>query len=78
MKARSATGSVALTQNEWFKAKRFKDQYYLYTVMNVGSKPTLYIVQDPAASLDASEKREIVRYIVPFKEISKKGYAINT
>ena len=39
VKARVQTGRVALTQNEWFKAKRFKNDYYLYAVMNAGSIP---------------------------------------
>jgi len=34
VKARAEEGAVALTQNEWFKAKRFTEDYYLYAVMN--------------------------------------------
>ena len=34
VKARKGEGSVALTKNEWIKARRFKDQYWLYVVAN--------------------------------------------
>jgi hypothetical protein len=36
------------TPNEWFKAKQFKDQYYLYVVANAVTNPTLYIIRNPA------------------------------
>ena len=73
VKARAGNGAVALTQNEWFKAKRFKDDYYLYAVMNTKAKPQLYIIQNPAENLEPEEKIEVVRYVIPFKEIDAKG-----
>ncbi len=73
VKARAETGAVALTQPEWFKALRFKDDYYLYAVMNAGGKPRLYIIQNPSENLEHEEKVEVVRVIVPFKEIIEKG-----
>ena len=73
VKARAGNGAVALTQNEWFKAKRFGDDYYLYAVMNVKNKPQLYIIQNPAENLEPEEKIEVVRYVIPFNEIDAKG-----
>jgi len=73
VKARAHTGAVALTQNEWFKARRFKDDYYLYAVMTAATSPQLYIVQNPAENLEPDERVEVVRYVVPFKEIVEKG-----
>ncbi|MBU4446671.1 DUF3883 domain-containing protein, partial [bacterium] len=73
VKARSKKSAVALTQNEWFKAKRFKNDYYLYAVMPTSNNPELYIIQNPAENLKAEEKIEVVRYFVPFKEIREKG-----
>jgi hypothetical protein len=73
VKARAETGAVALTQPEWFKALRFKDDYYLYAVMNTGGKPRLYIIRNPSETLEHEEKVEVVRFIVPFKEIIEKG-----
>ncbi|KAA3660237.1 MAG: DUF3883 domain-containing protein, partial [Calditrichaeota bacterium] len=77
VKARSTAAAVSLTQNEWFKAKRFKDDYYLYAVMNATTNPKLYIIQNPAEHLTAEEKIEVVRYFVPFKEIREKGVIEN-
>ena len=73
VKARAETGAIALTQNEWFKARRFKDDYYLYVVMNAAGKPQLHIIQNPAENLAIEEKVEVVRYVVPFNEIMTKG-----
>ena len=51
VKGRAAIGPVQLTQNEWFKAQRFKDNYYLYVVLNVAIEPHLYIIPNPAMIL---------------------------
>jgi hypothetical protein len=73
VKARAESGDIALTQNEWFKAHRFKDDYYLYVVFNASSKPELFIVRNPAESLHPEEKIEIVRYIIGSAKIKEKG-----
>jgi len=44
VKAKSTTGDIALTPNG-FKAKRFREQYWLYIVENVAINPTSYIIQ---------------------------------
>jgi hypothetical protein len=43
VKARAEIGDIALTQNEWFKAQRFKEDYYLYVVFNASKSPELFI-----------------------------------
>lgn len=73
VKARAAEGDVALTQNEWFKAKRFKNDYYLYAVMNAASNPSLYIIQNPAEMLNPDQKVEVVRYIVKVDDLKNKS-----
>jgi superfamily II DNA or RNA helicase len=73
VKARAKTGDVELTLNEMFKARRFKEDYYLYAVMNAATKPVLYVRQNPAYNLQAVEKIEVVRYVVSFEEITKTG-----
>jgi len=78
VKARAETGAVALTQPEWFKALRFKDDYYLYAVMNAGGNPRLYIIRNPSENLEHEEKVEVVRIIVSFKEIIEKGDQANS
>lgn len=71
VKARSTIGEVALTKNEWFKAQRFGNKYYLYVVYNANSNPELHIIKNPAESIKADEKVEIVRYIVSYDNIIK-------
>ncbi len=73
VKARAATGAIALTQNEWFKAKRFGDDYYLYVVFNASSQPQLFTVKNPAGNLAAVEKIELVRYEVDAAQIFQRG-----
>lgn len=73
VKGRAGTDGIALTQNEWFKAMRFSNDYYLYAVMNCSSKPELYIINNPAENVKPEEIIEAVRYIVPFGEIVAKG-----
>jgi len=76
VKARKDEGQVALTCNEWFKAKRFKEQYWLYVVANASISPTLYITNNPAEKLNIQEKVEVVRFIVPVKEWKNKGVKV--
>ena len=68
VKARAGSGRVALTQNEWFNANRFGEEYFLYVVLNADSQPVLYRIQNPAAVLVPDEKVE-VRYFVPLNAI---------
>ena len=67
VKAKSTTGDIALTPNG-FKAKRFREQYWLYIVENVAINPTFYIINNPAEILEVIEKVEAVRFIVPVDE----------
>jgi hypothetical protein len=64
VKGRAAIGSVALTRNEWIKARRFGADYWLYIVVNCKTEPQLYVLQNPAAVLRPEEELEVVRYIV--------------
>jgi hypothetical protein len=73
VKARKEEGSIALTPNEWFKARRFKEKYWLYVISNASTKPTLFLVNNPAENLDVSEKVEVVRFLIPVEEWKKKG-----
>ena len=73
VKARKDESFVALTANEWFKAKRFKQQYWLYIVANAVNNPTLYIINNPAENLQVRERVEVVRFIVPVEEWKGKS-----
>ncbi len=72
VKARAGEDDVALTPNEWFKAKRFKDQYWLYIISNAKTNPTLTIIQNPAENLNVTKKVEVVRFIVSPNEWKAK------
>ena len=78
VKARAGLGAVALTQNEWFKAKQFKSDYFLYVVLNAATHPDLYVIQNPAEQTHPEEKIEVVRYLIPLTEIREKGVKIKT
>ncbi len=73
VKGRSTETFVSLTQNEWFKAQRFQNDYYLYAVMKATSDAKLYIIQNPSVNLEPEEKFEVVRYQIPFNEIKSKS-----
>jgi hypothetical protein len=48
VKGRSGVGEIALTANEYQKARMLKADYWLYAVFNCGSTPVLHAIQDPA------------------------------
>ncbi len=74
VKARAGIGPVALTQNEWFKAQRFADDYFLYVVWNASNDPNTepIIIQNPAQNLTVDEKVEVVRYVIAASEIEQR------
>ncbi len=75
VKARAGVGAVALTQNEWFKAQRLGNDYYLYAVWNAATNPDARpkVVHDPAHNLRVEEKTEMVRYVITASEIEHKS-----
>jgi len=72
VKSRANEGDVALTQNEWFKAKRFKDDYWLYIVTKAGTNPVLNIIRNPAENLIPAERVEVVRFLISAAEWKSK------
>src|SRR5260370_41794355 len=64
VKGRACVGGVALTPNEWIKAQRFGEEYWLYVVVNCKTKPELYLIHDPASKLSPKEEVSVVRYVV--------------
>ena len=57
-------GDVALTPNEWIKAQRFGEEYWLYVVAKCKSEPQLFLIQNPASKLSPREEVSVVRYVV--------------
>ncbi len=64
VKGRAAVGGVALTPNEWIKAQRFGEQYWLYVVSNCRSRPELFLIHNPASKLTPREEVSVVRYLI--------------
>ncbi|MDW8052827.1 MAG: helicase-related protein [Armatimonadota bacterium] len=64
VKARAYTGDLLLTPNEWIKAQRLGDEYWLYIVTHAATNPQLHLIQNPAARLRPKPVVEIVRYKV--------------
>ncbi|MBN1909331.1 MAG: DUF3883 domain-containing protein [Pirellulales bacterium] len=64
VKGRAGVGGVALTPNEWIKAQRFGNDYWLYVVVNCKTTPELHVIQDPASKLSPKEEVSVVRYMV--------------
>jgi superfamily II DNA or RNA helicase len=47
VKGRAGVGQVFLSNNEFLKAQRLGQDYWLYVVFNCGSDPQLYIIRNP-------------------------------
>lgn len=73
VKAKAEEGDIALTPNEWLKARRFGKDYWLYVVANALKNPKLYLIRNPTENLEVQEVVEIVRYIVPKEQWRSKG-----
>ena len=73
VKGRNGVGAVALSKNEWFKAKHLAEDYYLYVVWNTkdypGTELKPLIIQDPAHNLNPKLN---IHYLVDASEIKEK------
>ena len=74
VKGRNGVGAVALSKNEWFKAKHLAEDYYLYVVWNTKDYPQTklrpLIIQDPANNLNPKLN---IHYLVGASEIKEKS-----
>ena len=73
VKGRDAVGQVALTRNEWFKARHLAEDYYLYVVWNTkrgqgGGGLPIHVIRDPARNANAKED---IHYIIDVAEIRR-------
>ena len=76
LKGFSGEGDADFTPNEWFKARRFKEQYWLYVIAHAAMSPIRYILNNPTDTLSVEERMEVVRFIVPRDEWKQKGEEI--
>ncbi|MHC1573912.1 MAG: helicase-related protein [Candidatus Syntropharchaeales archaeon] len=72
VKARAREGGIRLSANEWKKAKRFKDQYWLYIVQDAGTdSPKLTRIQNPYQRFKIDEDIYATGYIIPFERLGE-------
>jgi len=73
-KARAQDGAIRISANEWKKAKRFQDKYWLYTVTFAGtSEPQLGRIQNPAKAFTVDEDIYATGYIIPKERLTNRG-----
>ena len=69
VKARSRTGKIRLTSNEWKKARHFGEQYWLYVVTQAATDdPELTRIQNPAARFSEGENIFATGFQIPEEE----------
>lgn len=72
VKARAQDGAIRLSANEWKKAKRFQDKFWLYVVTFAGtSQPELERIQNPAKAFKVDEDIYATGYIIPKEKLRK-------
>ena len=74
VKARSEFRGVALTQNEWDQAEQLGVDYFLYVVLNAGTEPKHYIIENPAER--THPEKQVVQYRISWNEIKEKGFKV--
>lgn len=67
VKARSRTGKIRITRNEWMQARKYGDEYWLYIVTEAGTdEPRLSArLQNPAARFDEEESIFATGFEIP-------------
>ncbi len=66
VKARAQSGAIRLSSNEWKKARRYGDDYWLYIVTHAGTnEPQLQRIQNPATHFQMDEDIFATGYIIP-------------
>jgi superfamily II DNA or RNA helicase len=72
VKARARTGNIFLSSNEWKKAKRFGDNFWLYIITNASThNPSLNQIQDPASIFKIDENIYATGYNIPLDTWNK-------
>lgn len=66
VKARAQSGAIRLSSNEWKKARRYGDDYWLYIVTQAGTaEPQLQRIQNPFVHFQMDEDIFATGYIIP-------------
>jgi len=74
VKARAMGGAVRISSNEWKKAKRFGDDFWLYIVTKAsGGEPVLKRIQNPSKTFRLDEDIYATGYIIPYDKWKDAG-----
>jgi len=66
VKARSRTGAVRISANEWKKARHFGEKFWLYVVTEAATdEPQMHPIQNPAAHFRMDEDIFATGFIIP-------------
>lgn len=57
------SGSIRLTENEYFKALEYRDDYVLVVVSNLGEKPLMNIIFNPTENIIFSKKQTLIQQV---------------
>ena len=73
VKARAQSGALHISANEWKKAQRFKEDFWLYVVTMAGSEsPLLNRIQNPSKKFIMEEDLYATGYNVPYEKWANK------
>jgi hypothetical protein len=66
VKARAQSGAIRLSANEWKKARRYGEQFWLYIVTQAGTdSPQLQCIRNPAGQFEMDEDIFATGFIIP-------------
>lgn len=68
---RKTHGRFRMTRNEYFKAKEYRNEYYVVLVMNMEQNPTFKIYSNPIASLSFKETTHALKDITEFQVVTE-------
>lgn len=72
VKSRAHSGNIRVSANEWKKARRFGEEYWLYIVTYAGTeKPQLIRIKNPAACFKIDDDIYATGYIIPQESWAK-------
>lgn len=60
---KNRSGSIRLTENEYFKALEYEDDYVLVVVSNLGEKPLMNTIFNPTQKIVFSKKETLIQQV---------------
>lgn len=60
VKSFASENPIQMTSNEWRASSQLLDEYYLYVVQNVFSKPDIYVIRNPYENLEKYMEKVVI------------------